>query len=152
MKIKCKIVDNGCPHGLDVCCAVCDHRDNCGSVCTYADGEPVDAQNCSDAEVITDEPTQFQSAVPKAIQMITAVIQQKKELDEAEKQLKAELVKAMGTYGIKSFENDMIKMVYVAPTTRSTIDSARLKKDHPDIAEQYSKTSTVSASVRVTLK
>jgi hypothetical protein len=105
-----------------------------------------------DAEVITDELIQFQSAVPKAIQMITAVIQQKKELDEAEKQLKAELVKAMGTYGIKSFENDMIKMVYVAPTTRSTIDSARLKKDHPGIAEQYSKTSTVSASVRVTLK
>jgi hypothetical protein len=43
-------------------------------------------------------------------------------------------------------------MTYVAPTTRTTIDSTKLKKDHPEIAEQYSKTSNVSASVRVTLK
>lgn len=147
MKVICKVADGNCPQNLDNCCGVCESRLACDRAC-----EILDYQNCMDAEVITDELIQFQSAVPKAIQMITAVIQQKKELDEAEKQLKAELVKAMGTYGVKSFENDLIKMVYVAPTTRSTIDGARLKKDHPDIAEQYSKTSTVSASVRVTLK
>ena len=42
--------------------------------------------------------------------------------------------------------------MYVAPTTRTTIDSKKLKADHPDIAEAYSKTSNVSASVRITVK
>jgi hypothetical protein len=40
----------------------------------------------------------------------------------------------------------------VAPTTRSTLDTKLLKKDHLAIYEQYRKQSDVSASVRVTLK
>jgi hypothetical protein len=40
----------------------------------------------------------------------------------------------------------------VAPTTKTTIDSTKLKKEHPDIAEQYTKVSNVSASVRITVK
>lgn len=83
---------------------------------------------------------------------ITELVVEKKRIEDQEKQLKKLLVEAMEKYGVKSFENDVIKFVYVAPTTRSTIDSTRLKKDHPDIAERYSKTSPVSASVRITVK
>lgn len=99
-----------------------------------------------------DELVQFQAAVPEAIQKITNLVQMKKQLEDQEKTLKEQLLKAMETYGVKSFENDHIKLVYVAPTTRSTLDSARLKKDHPDIAQQYTKISNVSASVRITVK
>lgn len=150
MIIKCKVAAGNCPHDLDICCATCGFKANCGNCC---DSQTMaDSQNCPDAEVTSGELTGFQSAVPDTIRKITDLIKLKKQLDEQEKQLKKVLTENMEVYGIKSFENDWIKMVYVAPTTRSSIDSARLKKDHPDIAEQYSKVSDVSASVRVTLK
>lgn len=149
MKVICKVEGADCPKELTICCGTCEDRDTCKQCCDTA---KMGWKDCCEAEVITDELVQFESAVPDTIKKITTLIQMKKELDEQEKQLKQKLVEAMEMYGVKSFENDQIKMTYVAPTTRSTIDSTRLKKDHPDIAEQYSKTSNVSASVRVTVK
>ena len=151
MKTICKVVAEGtCPRGLNICCGTCDHVVNCMESCDAH--TRYDYQNCPDAEVITDELTAFNTAVPDTIGKIASLIRLKKELEDQEKQLKQKLVEAMEAYGVKSFENDLIKMTYVAPTTRSTIDSARLKKDHPDIVEQYTKVSDVAASVRVTLK
>ena len=83
---------------------------------------------------------------------ITNLFEMKKQMDEQEKMLKAELLKAMEMHGIKSFENDHIKMTYVAPTTRTTVDSKLLKKECPDIYAAYTKTTDVAASVRVNLK
>lgn len=149
MKILCKVAAD-CPHDLDICCGACGFKDNCGNRC---DSQTMnDHQNCPDAEVITGDLTAFQSAVPETIGKITQLIKLKKQMDDQEKQLKEQLVKAMEAYGVKSFENDLIKMTYVAPTIRSSIDSTRLKKDHPDIVEQYTKTSNVAAFVKVELK
>lgn len=150
MKIICKVEGAECPNGLKICCGVCDHRGTCPDVCGSIG--MISPQNCDDAEVITDEVVQFESAVPDVIWTITTLKRKKQELENQEKALNQKLVEAMEQYGVKSFENDVIKMTYVAPTTRSTIDSTKLKKDHPDIAEQYTKISKVSASVRVTLK
>jgi hypothetical protein len=149
-KIICKVENAECPNGLKICCGVCDHRGTCPDVCGSIG--MISPQNCDDAEVITNEMVQFESAVPDVIQKITILKQLKKELDEQEKALNQNLLEAMEIYGVKSFENDVIKITYVAPTTRTTIDSTKLKKDHPDIAVKYSKLSTVSASVRVTVK
>lgn len=149
MKVICNFEGAECPRGLNICCGTCEDKDTCQQCCSTG---MVCWEGCSDAEVITDEVVQFESAVPDTIKQITNLIQMKKELDEQEKQLKQKLVEAMEKYNVKSFENDQIKVTYVAPTTRSTIDSTRLKKDHPDIVEQYSKTSNVSASVRVAVK
>jgi hypothetical protein len=149
MTIRCKVVETAeCPHELEICCGTCGFRGNCGNACPICH----DPEGCPNADIITDELTAFKSAVPETIKKITTLIKLKKQMDEQEKQLKEQLVKAMETYGIKVFENDLIKMTYVAPTTRSTIDSTRLKKEHPDIVAEYSKVSDVSASVRVTLK
>lgn len=150
MSIKCKVATGNCPQDLDICCATCGFKANCGNCCDSQ--TMMDHLNCADAEVITGELTAFQSAVPETIGKITQLMKIKKQMDEQEKMLKQKLVEAMEIYGVKSFETDLIKMVYVAPTTRSTVDGARLKKDYPDIVEQYTKTSPVSASVRVTLK
>jgi len=149
--IKCKIADgDNCPHGLTICCGTCEHRPTCQDACMGQD--KLDPQKCPDAEIITDELIQFKSSVPDTIQRITDLIKLKKQLEDQEKELKSTLVKAMEHFGVKSFENDLIKMTYVAPTTRSTIDGTKLKKDHPDIAQQYTKVSDVAASVRVSLK
>ena len=54
--------------------------------------------------------------------------------------------------GDKKFENERILLTYVEPTTRTSIDSTKLKKDMPEVAEKYAKTTNVKASLRITLK
>lgn len=94
----------------------------------------------------------IQDAVPDVLQAISDISVQKKKLDEQEKLMKKKLLEAMEQYNVKSFENEKVKFLYVAPTTRKTIDSSRLKKEHPEIVENYTKASNVKASVRITVK
>ena len=68
------------------------------------------------------------------------------------KEFYEKLTIAMEEAGVKSYEDDYVKFTYVAPTTRTTIDSARLKKELPDVAKQYSKETITKASVRTTFK
>lgn len=42
-----------------------------------------------------------------------------------------------------------VKLTYVAPSTRSAIDSKKLKEEEPELAKKFTKISKVSASVRV---
>lgn len=53
---------------------------------------------------------------------------------------------------MKKFESDSVTFTYIAPTVRNTIDSAKLKKEMPDVAAKYMKTSNVSASVKIEVK
>lgn len=71
-----------------------------------------------------------------------------KKLDE----LKQGLLLAMENNNVKTFENDLLKITYIAPSTRTTIDGTKLKKEMPEIAEKYTKTSNVKASIRITLR
>ena len=41
------------------------------------------------------------------------------------------------------------KLTYVSPSTRSTIDSKRLKEEEPELAKKFTKTSNVRATVRL---
>ena len=84
--------------------------------------------------------------------LIKQIEEQKKAAEAQAVELRAALMVAMEQNGVTSFENDRIKLTYVAPTTRTAIDSARLKKELPEIAEKYAKTSNVKASLRITLK
>ena len=144
---KCKIaIDNNAE--CQNCCYYCDKKDTCPDACgeTYI-------EDCT--EQVDEEETELQvmeSAVPDAIRMITEITLQKKKLDEQEKIMKKKLQEAMEKFGVKKFENDKVIFTYTAPTTRTTIDSDKLKKEHPDIAKECSKTSTVSASVRIKVK
>lgn len=76
----------------------------------------------------------------------------KKAAETKAKELRAAIMGAMEKQGLKKFENDQIILTYVEPTTRTSIDSTKLKKDMPQIAEQYTKTTDVKASLRITLK
>ena len=42
-----------------------------------------------------------------------------------------------------------VKLIYVAPTTRVSIDTKKLKEEEPEIAKKFSRTSDVKASVRL---
>jgi hypothetical protein len=79
----------------------------------------------------------------------------KSELETVEKQhskLKESLIKAMIENGVKSFENETLKITYVSESVRESIDTKTLKSQYPDIAQKFIKTSVVKPSVRITLK
>ncbi len=77
---------------------------------------------------------------------------QKKKAEEKAKELRAMLLDEMEKQAVKTFENDRIRLTYIAPQTRSTIDSARLKKDLPEIAEKYTNKTMAKASLIIKLK
>ncbi|MEK6884163.1 MAG: hypothetical protein AABY22_31325 [Nanoarchaeota archaeon] len=79
----------------------------------------------------------------------------KKELEEKNKQLEniRESIKvAMRDSDVKKFENDVISLTYVAPTTRKSIDTDKLKEEKPELWEEYSKVSEVKDSIRIKIK
>lgn len=84
--------------------------------------------------------------------LIKSIEEKKKKAEEQAKELRAELMKAMEANGVKSFENDLIRITYVAPSTRQSIDSTKLKKEQPAIYASYLKSSEVKASLRITIK
>lgn len=42
-----------------------------------------------------------------------------------------------------------IKLTYVSPSTRNSIDSKKLKEEEPDVAKKYTKTTNVKATIRL---
>lgn len=78
----------------------------------------------------------------------------KVKMDMLDKQLREEFLEAFEKYGIMSWhsEDGSIEVNYKKPYTRTSIDSTRLKKELPDIAEEYSKTTNVKSSVEINIE
>lgn len=74
----------------------------------------------------------------------------KKEMDKLEKEVKKNLLTAMEEYGIKQFENDVVKITYTAPSTRTVIDTKLVEE--LGLTHQLSKETPVKGSVKVTWK
>lgn len=133
-------------HNGNICCSECQIV-NCEERCEC------DPNNCGYAALEeTTNLTLFQSNAMVIMQKIADLDLQKKQLEAQDKVVRQELQIAMDKYGIKKFENDILKITYVEPTTRTSIDSARLKKELPAVAEKYSKISQVKGSVRIEAK
>lgn len=87
------------------------------------------------------------------IQMQLQILDEsKKVLEEKQKIIKDNILKAMEQNGIKKIDNEFFTITYVKPTTRETIDSKRLKLEQPEIASQYTNISNVNASLRIKIK
>lgn len=66
--------------------------------------------------------------------------------------LYGKLYESLSKAKVKSIDRGAYKVTVVAPSVRESIDSARLKKEMPEVAEKYMKTSEVKGGVRVTIK
>lgn len=88
----------------------------------------------------------------EAEQIIIKAKEEQKRAEETQKEVYEAILKAMEEQGVKTYETDTMKITYVAPTTRVTIDTARLKKENPLMAKAYEKETITKASLRVTLK
>lgn len=144
--IKCKQAIESSACGKTCCCLECEDKENCKDICTEL------KEGCEDAFEDTNALATMQSEAGTIIQAIAALSVQKKKIEDQEKEMKSQLLAAMEKYGVKSFENDAVKFVYVAATTQTKLDGKALKKDLPYVVKKYSKTSPVSAYVKVTVK
>ena len=148
--IKCK---TECPvEKFEGCCFFCEVK-SCKEKCTKAPSD------CEDAITVDDEPVNEEKALEAfrgnqltVLEQISKLIIQKKEIEKAEADLKVKLQEAMEQYGIKKFTSDILNITYVAATTSTSIDSAKLKKLHPDIAAECSKTSSKKAYIKIEVK
>lgn len=88
----------------------------------------------------------------EAEQIIIKAKEEQKRAEETQKEVYNAILKAMEEQGVKTYETDTMKITYVAPTTRVTLDTTRLKKENPLVAKAYEKETETKASLRITLK
>ena len=102
--------------------------------------------------------------VPNATEMPSDIVEMASELEacfamlkryekqykEREKEFKSRLTTFMGDAGIYNITLGGLKISYVKGYTKSTLDSTRLKKEMPEVAEKYTKTTNVSPTIKIT--
>lgn len=98
-------------------------------------------------------------SVEKIIALQDTLISYKEQAKKIEEELegfKTALLGKMEEYGILTWkiENNGVKMNFtrILEAKRESVDSTKLKKDHPDIYEAYKKTSIIKPSIRITFK
>ena len=104
----------------------------------------------------TEEVQVFENQYLAVFQNLAEVTKQKKALEDQEKKVKSELEKLMDEYGIKSLDNQFIKIIRVAGSSSTTIDLKKLEEQEPDLFKElladYPKTTTRKASIRFDVK
>ena len=89
-----------------------------------------------------------------AEQVINKIIEfnkAKKEMEYQEKLLKEKLYEAMTEIGKTNFSLNGLSASIRQGSTRTTVDSKRLKAECPEIYEAYSKTTTANPTVILTI-
>lgn len=88
----------------------------------------------------------------KASLTLSMILKQETEIKMFKERLKEEMVDAMEKTNRKTYEDNNIRIIYKKGSTRTTIDSKRLKEEQPTIFDEYSKTSETKASISMELK
>jgi len=153
MIIKCS---GECPlKKTNICCSQCVEKETCTDACNKTPSANDPLNGCDNA--VFEEDIQaslliFQNNQAAIIKSIANICTMKKKLDEDEKQLKEKLKAAMEINGVKSFDNEVLKITYIAATTSTSVDSKKLKANYPEIYKTCSKPSSKSAYVKVEVK
>lgn len=143
--IKC---ENTCEKkNKNVCCQCCEDKETCDMACDENPKE-CDSSIYEESEALAI----FQNKNIEVLEKIKFIITEKKILEDKEKELKAEIEKAMIENNVKKFSNDVISISYVEPTAMETFDSAKFKKENPTLASKYVKLSPKAGYVKITIK
>lgn len=111
----------------------------------YGHNKPVEIDQINVPKEVTHEIVECE----KQLEQLTEAM---KTLKEKEEQFKEQLLNLMKENGVLQWKNKFFTASYVAPTTRNTIDTTRLKKELPNIYKNFLKTSEVKENIRITLK
>jgi predicted phage-related endonuclease len=86
------------------------------------------------------------------INQIVEFEKEKLKMDLIQKELKEKLKEAMENNNVTKLEFGELKVSYRNASTRTSIDSKKLKEELPDIYDEYSKTSNVSSSISISVE
>ena len=85
---------------------------------------------------------------------LLALEREAKRLDRERKEAKAKILEAMEKYGVKAFENDILKLTYVDETVTTGLDTRAFQMGDPDVyedaLEKYPKETRRSAYIKIT--
>ncbi len=138
---------DSCPEtGSNMCCFYCPEKEACDFPC---DNHP---DSCGYCGTIETDLAAFETQYMTVFEDIKRIVESKKAMEAREKELKDKLREAMEAHGIKSVDNQLVKITYIAPTTAVSIDSAKLKKRYPAIAEECSKSSPKAGYIKIEVK
>lgn len=90
--------------------------------------------------------------VSDAINTIVEIEKQIKDLKALQDSYKENLLKEMEEKNVLKIDTEELSISYVAPSTRDTLDSKKLKEDLPDIYDLYVKFTDVKSSLRIKVK
>lgn len=71
------------------------------------------------------------------------------EYNAIQQKLRADLLEQLEIAGATTYTGDTFVATYVRPTTRVSLDTARLKDEQPDIYNSYTKETQVSATIKI---
>lgn len=105
---------------------------------------------------MSNEMQAFENKYMMLMANVAQHVQQEKAIKEQTAALKEELGKAMDEHGIKSIDNDLLKITRTAGSTSKSLDTTKLKNEEPklfaELMEDYPKISKRSASLTIKVK
>lgn len=111
------------------------------------DVQAIGAALAENQSKITAIQTQISAHVAKFQEQLAAA-------EEYSNQLRKAMLEALENSDDPSrgYEDDNIKITYVKPSQRTSVDTARLQFEHPDLFEKYKKVTKVKGSIRIKVK
>ena len=92
----------------------------------------LDGSKYTDAEMKV-----FEEKYLAVMQNLSGAIAQKKKLEEQEKKIKSQLEKVMDEYGIKSIDNQFLKITRIAGSAGSkTVDLKKMEQEEPELFQE----------------
>ena len=85
------------------------------------------------------------------MEKITVKEKELKLLKDMVDSVKTVLYGTMEKEGVKTVDRGKLKITYVAPSSRISVDSKKLEKEEPEIYKKYVKTTAVAGSIKITL-
>ena len=144
--IKCREFENCNENGFNGCCESCPDKVGCKEKCTKT------TDTCGNAIFEGTTFEVFESKTATVITNIADLVKQKAAIEVAEKSMREKLEAAMVEYGIEKIDHEILKISYIKPTTRTSVDSKKLQATYPHIYAECSKTSNVKGYVKIELK
>lgn len=102
------------------------------------------------------EVTTFDNKYMSDMKSYAVIDQEIKNLTEKRDVFRDNLLEAMQKYGIKSIDNDVVKISMVEPSESTTVDLKKFEKQEPvdfaQLLEDYPKVTKRKGSIRITVK
>lgn len=85
----------------------------------------------------------------EVFEIIKSLEEKANEIVTKKEEIKTSLKEAMENNNVKKFENDIISVTYIAPTTRVGVDTEKLKTNYEEVYLDCLKETQVKSSIRV---